>query len=223
MAHRVAKPIITPNLVLRAYAMGLFPMAESSDDPDLFWVDPEERGIFPLDGIVVSKSLAKAVRSDRFRIAVDQDFSGVLDGCAAAAPDRPQTWINGRIRALYGDLHAQGFVHTVEAYHEDRLVGGLYGLALGAAFFGESMFHRERDASKVCLVHLAARLRAGRYRLLDTQFVTPHLATLGAIAVTRADYRARLAVALSLKGESAAWSRTPRSGETALRALATPG
>ena len=212
-------PAITPEILLRAYAIGLFPMAESADDPSLFWLDPEQRGIFPLDRMTVSRSLAKTLRQDRFVVTVDRDFTGVIEGCAAAAPDRPQTWINGRIRELYGKLYDTGFVHTVEAYENDALVGGLYGVALGAAFFGESMFHTCRDASKICLLHLAARLRSSGYLLLDTQFVTPHLASLGAIEVPRASYRRRLAKAVSRRGEARAWSKQPLAGKDVLAIL----
>ena len=188
---------LPPELLLRAYAAGLFPMSEGADDPELFWVDPERRGIFPLDGIKVARSLAKLVRSDVFTVVADRDFDAVIAACAEAKPDRPNTWINATIRRAYGRLFAIGHAHTVEVYRAGTLVGGLYGVALGGAFFGESMFHRERDASKVALVHLAARLRAGNYALLDTQFVTPHLATLGAVEISRKDYRTRLAKALN--------------------------
>ncbi len=215
------KPVVvTPKLLLRAYAAGLFPMAESADDPDLFWVEPEERGVFPLDRLVVSRSLAKAVRSDRLSVAVDRDFEAVLGACAAPAPDRPDTWINGTIRTLYGELFRQGHVHTVEAYEGGQLVGGLYGVALGAAFFGESMFHRRRDASKVCLLHLAARLKAGGFVLLDTQFVTPHLASLGAVAVARADYRRMLARAVARRADFLVWPPAPVPGGLVLETLA---
>ena len=193
-----------PGLLLRAYAAGLFPMAEGADDPEIFWVDPELRGIFPLDEIKVSRSLAKLVRSDRFMVVADRDFEAVIAACAEAKPDRPSTWINATIRGLYGALFTLGHVHTVEVYRSGHLVGGLYGVSLGGAFFGESMFHRERDASKVALVHLAARLRAGGYMLLDTQFVTPHLATLGAVEIPRKEYRRRLAKALKADGRFAA-------------------
>lgn len=212
---------ISPDLLLRAYSIGLFPMAESATDAGLFWVDPEERGIVPLDGLVVSRSLAKTVRQDRFEIRVDSDYDGVLDGCAAPGPDREGTWINGRIRALYRELFEGGSVHTVEAWRDGSLVGGLYGVSLGTAFFGESMFHRARDASKVALVHLVARLRAGGYGLLDTQFVTGHLATLGAVTVPKRHYHRLLAAAM--KGSGDFWA-LPR-GETVpgRRALALLG
>ena len=215
-----ARTPITPQILLHAYAVGLFPMAEGADDPSLFWLDPEMRGIFPLDGMVVSRSLAKTVRQDRFSVAVDRDFDAVLDGCAQPTPERPDTWINGQIRSLYRQLFAMGYAHTVEAYEGVALVGGLYGVALGGAFFGESMFHRRSDASKVCLLHLAARLRDSGYHLLDTQFVTPHLATLGAVEVPRARYRKRLAEAVRRPGRLEAWSKLPRSGAEVLGILA---
>ena len=219
MGHQRPPPAITPQILLRAYAIGLFPMAEGADDPSLFWLDPEQRGVFPLDGMVVSRSLGKALRQDRFEVVVDRDFDAVLEGCAAPAPDRPETWINDQIRSLYRQLFDAGYAHTVEAYRDGELVGGLYGVALGAAFFGESMFHRRTDASKICLLHLAARLRAGGYRLLDTQFVTPHLATLGAVEVPRARYRKRLAEAVKRPGGAQAWRRTPMSGAEVLGIL----
>lgn len=216
MSGRLPPYLITPDLILRAYAAGLFPMAESAADPALFWVDPDQRGIFPLDGLVVSRSLRKAVRGDRFDIAFDRDLSGVLDGCAAAGPGRAQTWINATIRRLYAALFARGHVHTVEAWSDGELVGGLYGLVIGGAFFGESMFHRASDASKVCLLHLAAALIDGGFTLLDAQFITPHLATLGAIEITRADYHLRLADAVA---RPARLSTESRSGSSVLQVL----
>jgi leucyl/phenylalanyl-tRNA---protein transferase len=198
---------ITPDILLRAYSIGLFPMAESAEDPNLFWVDPEARGIFPLDNLIISASLAKFIRSDRFDIRIDHDFDGVIDGCAAAYEGRDKTWINERIRTLYGALFEQGHVHTVECWREDRLVGGLYGVALGAAFFGESMFHRETNASKVALVHLAARLVAGGFQLLDTQFVTPHLASLGAVEVSKLAYRQMLTAAVAANADFLRWPK----------------
>ncbi len=213
---------ITPQVLLRAYSIGMFPMAEDADDPTLFWVDPEERGIFPLDGLVVSKSLAKVVRSDRFRVMVDRDFDAVIDACAGGGADRPKTWINERIRRLYGDLYQRGFVHTVEVYDQrDQLVGGLYGVMIGAAFFGESMFHRATDASKVALVHLVARLRAAGVKLLDTQYVTPHLASLGAIEVPRDDYHRLLDQAIGEPADFYVWPKEDLvCGLQALTALA---
>jgi leucyl/phenylalanyl-tRNA--protein transferase len=211
---------ITPQVLLRAYSIGMFPMADSADDPTLFWVDPEERGIFPLDGLIVSRSLAKLVRSDRFEVRVDTDFDAVIEGCAGGGAERPKTWINQRIRNLYGDLFQKGFVHTVEAWMDGKIVGGLYGVQIGGAFFGESMFHRERDASKVALAHLVARLRAAGVILLDTQFVTPHLATLGAVEIPRAEYHRRLDEALGLAADFYVWPKDePVSGAKALAAL----
>ena len=208
---------ITPDILLRAYSIGLFPMAESANDPNLFWVDPEQRGVFPLDGLVVSRSLAKSVRSDRFTIRTDTDYDGVLDGCAERAPGREGTWINGRIRTLYRTLFDMGCVHTIEAWDGDHLVGGLYGVAIGAAFFGESMFHRARDASKVALVHLVARLRAGGFRLLDTQFVTDHLMSMGAVAVPKHAYHIMLAEAVARHAEFG--GAAPLAGARALDLL----
>jgi leucyl/phenylalanyl-tRNA--protein transferase len=220
MSRATKPPEITPDLVLQAYSIGLFPMAETAEQDHLFWVDPEARGIFPLEGLVVSRSLAKSVRSDRYEIRIDSDFDAVIDGCAAPAAERGQTWINGPIRRLYRALFDRGDVHTVEAWFEGHLVGGLYGVSLGAAFFGESMFHTSRDASKVALVHLAARLRRGRYRLLDTQFVTPHLESLGAVEVPRAKYKALLEDAVSASADrGGAFDRTPMRGSEALAEL----
>ena len=211
---------ITPDVLLRAYSIGLFPMAESANDPNLFWVDPEERGIFPLDGLVVTRSLAKAVRADRYEVRVDTAFDAVIDGCAAAGPGREGTWINDRIRALYRALFDMGHVHTIEAWADDVLVGGLYGVALGGAFFGESMFHRATDASKVALVHLVARLRVGGFRLLDTQFVTAHLSTLGAVAVPKHAYHQLLADAVEHAADFWVWPKGQSvSGSEALVVL----
>jgi leucyl/phenylalanyl-tRNA--protein transferase len=214
---------ITPDILLRAYAAGIFPMAESAEDTSLFWVEPRERGIIPIEGFHVGKRLARTVRSDEFQIRVDHDFDGVIDGCAAPGPDRDRTWINERIRRLYGELFDLGHCHTVEVYREGGLVGGLYGVSLGGAFFGESMFHRERDASKVALVHLVARLRHGGYRLLDTQFLTSHLAQFGAYEVPRRQYRRMLAEAVAGAADWSAWPRDRIvSGAEALEALTTP-
>jgi leucyl/phenylalanyl-tRNA--protein transferase len=211
---------VTPQLLLRAYSIGIFPMAESAEDPTIYWVEPRERGIIPLDGLHVSSRLARTVRSDVFEIRIDTAFDQVLAGCAAPARDREQTWINARIRALYGELFDMGHAHTVECWKDGRLVGGLYGVNLGAAFFGESMFHAERDASKVALVHLVARLRAGGFKLLDTQFVTPHLASLGAVALSRRRYRDLLDEAVAHQADYLAWPADYRvSGAQALAAL----
>ncbi|MCC6736116.1 MAG: leucyl/phenylalanyl-tRNA--protein transferase [Bauldia sp.] len=188
---------ITPEVLLKAYAIGVFPMAESADDPGLFWVEPELRGVLPLDAFHLPRRLARTVRQAPFEIRVDTDFGGVIDGCAASVEARPKTWINGRIRRLYARLFELGHCHTVEAWKDGELVGGLYGLALGGAFFGESMFTRETDASKVALVHLVARLRAGGFTLLDTQFITEHLRRFGAVEIPRAEYQKLLERAVS--------------------------
>lgn len=209
-------PDITPDILLRAYSIGLFPMAESADDPNLFWVDPEERGTLPLDALTISRSLAKTVRSDTFEVSVDRAFPEVLAACASRGGMGGQTWINARIAALYVQLYELGFAHSLECRREGQLVGGLYGVAIGAAFFGESMFHVARDASKVALVHLVARLRRGRYTLLDTQFVTPHLASLGGVAIARDAYRALLEDAVARAVDDAAWSSESMTGSEAL-------
>jgi leucyl/phenylalanyl-tRNA--protein transferase len=213
-------PEITPEILLKAYAAGIFPMAEDEDDPTLFWVEPRERGIMPLDGFRIGRRLARTVRADPFDVRVDHDFDAVIAGCAAPRRDRDRTWISERIRRLYGELFDLGQCHTVETYRAGRLVGGLYGVRLGAAFFGESMFHRERDASKVALVHLVARLKRGGFRLLDTQFVTQHLAQFGAVEVPRREYKRLLAAALDEPAEWYAWPRRHRvTGAEALAAI----
>ena len=189
---RDESPPVTPDLLLRAYASGVFPMAESADAPDIFWIDPDRRGILPLDGLRVPRRLARAFRTGAFEIRADTAFDAVVDACA----DRTETWINPAIRALYVDLHRSRHARSVEIWADGRLAGGLYGVALGGAFFGESMFSRARDASKFALIALVARLRAGGFTLLDTQFVTDHLASLGAIEIGRDEYRRRLAAAL---------------------------
>lgn len=202
---------ITPDLLLKAYAVGIFPMAESADDPGLFWLEPERRGIFPLDTFHVPKRLARTVRSGKFALKVDTAFEDVIAACAAPAPGRPSTWINRRIRELYGELHARGDAHSVECWQDGALVGGLYGVAIGAAFFGESMFHSASDASKVALVHLVERLRAGRFALLDAQFVTDHLAQFGAVEISKRDYQRRLAEAVTKQADFFALDRaTPQ-------------
>ncbi|MBB3978072.1 leucyl/phenylalanyl-tRNA--protein transferase [Rhizobium azooxidifex] len=195
--RRGRSPEVTPDLLLRAYSIGLFPMADSADDPELFWVEPDMRGVIPLDRFHVSRSLAKKVRQKPFDIRVDTAFEAVIEACAQAAPDRPSTWINAKIRGLYATLHHMGHAHSVEAWEGNELVGGLYGVSLGAAFFGESMFSRRTDASKICLVHLVERLRERGFRLLDTQFTTEHLKTFGAIDVPKVDYECMLSKALA--------------------------
>ncbi len=192
---------ITPQVLLKAYALGIFPMAESADDPGLFWIEPEQRGIIPLDGFHLPRRLARTFASGRFEIRIDHDFEAVIAACAGERVARPKTWINARIRKLYGELFDIGACHTVEAWRDGRLVGGLYGVSLGAAFFGESMFSRETDASKVALVHLVGRLRVGGYALLDTQFTTSHLAQFGAIDVDKATYHELLEDAVMRKAD----------------------
>lgn len=179
---------ITPELLLRAYSIGMFPMSESADDPELFWVEPDIRGIIPLDGFHVSKSLQKAIRKAPFDIRFDTAFDQVVAKCAEAADDRPSTWINQTIRDLYSALHRLGHAHSVEAWEGGELVGGLYGVTLGSAYFGESMFSRRTNASKICLVHLVERLRERGFTLLDTQFTTEHLKTFGAVDIPKAEY-----------------------------------
>jgi leucyl/phenylalanyl-tRNA--protein transferase len=203
MANRESALIeITPEVLLKAYACGIFPMAESAEDPALYWVEPDMRGIIPLDRFYISSRLARTVRSE---------------GCAEPQPGRPRTWINTRIRTLYRKLYDRRHCHSVEVYDGDTLVGGLYGVTLGRAFFGESMFHRMRDASKVALVHLVARLKAGGFKLLDTQFVTDHLKTFGAIEVPRRQYHKLLEAALAGEGDFAALgTKQPVNGGQAL-------
>lgn len=222
MASRETASVeITPEVLLKAYACGIFPMAESAEDPALYWIEPERRGVIPLDGFHIASRLARTVRSDRFEVVCDRDFDAVIDGCGESQPGRTTTWINRRIRALYAALFARGSCHTVEAYEDGRLVGGLYGVRLGAAFFGESMFHRATDASKVALVHLVARLRAGGFRLLDTQFVTPHLLTFGAREVSRRQYHRLLERAVAAEADfSAVPPDRPLSGADALALVA---
>ncbi|MEM7751745.1 MAG: leucyl/phenylalanyl-tRNA--protein transferase [Pseudomonadota bacterium] len=192
---------ITPEVLLKAYSCGIFPMAESADDPQLFWIEPQARGLLPLESINIPKRLARTIRQAPFEVRVDTDFDGVIDGCAASRPGRTSTWINERIRSLYGDLFRMGHCHTIEAWSGDgQLVGGLYGVELGGAFFGESMFSLERDASKVALVYLGARLIHGGFVMLDTQFVTEHLRQFGAIEVSRSRFQSQLDIALDRSG-----------------------
>ena len=211
---------ITPEVLLKAYACGIFPMAESADDPALYWIEPEMRGIIPLDGFHVPARLARSVRLTPYTVAVDRDFDAVIEGCAEEKRDRSRTWINTRIRKIYRGLFDAGHCHTVEVYDGTQLVGGLYGVSLGRAFFGESMFHHARDASKIALVHLVARLRAGGFRLLDTQYVTDHLRTFGAVEVPKRRYHRMLEEALTGEADFAALPvARPVSGEEALAHL----
>ncbi|WP_299351392.1 leucyl/phenylalanyl-tRNA--protein transferase [uncultured Shimia sp.] len=175
---------ITPDLLMRAYEMGIFPMSEHRDDPEIFWVDPHRRGVFPLDGFHISRSLARALRRDDYTVTINQDFEGVVDGCA----DRADTWINAEIRNLYSTLHAQSRAQSIEVWRDEVLIGGVYGVTLGSAFFGESMFSRATNASKIALSWLIAHLNATGFTLFDTQFITPHLASLGAVEIPREAY-----------------------------------
>ena len=218
MANRDSAHVeITPEVLLKAYACGIFPMAESADDNTLYWIEPENRGVIPMEGFRIASRLARTVRSDRFMVTVNRDFDSVIAGCAAPQPGRGRTWINTRIRNLYRKLHERGHCHSIEVYDGDALVGGLYGVTLARAFFGESMFHTARDASKVALVHLVARLRAGGFLLLDTQFVTDHLKTFGAIEIPRREYHKELEAALVGQAVFAALPlEQPMSGAQAL-------
>jgi len=188
---------LSPQMLLRAYAIGVFPMAESRDDPEIYWIDPELRGVLPLDSFHMPRRLKRTLRQRPFEVRCDTDFEGIIGGCAAPGPGRRDTWINSQILLLNRQLFQMGFAHTIECWQAGRLVGGLYGIAIGGAFFGESMFSTERDASKVALVHLVARLKRCGFLLLDTQFVTPHLQRFGALEISRPEYRQRLARAIA--------------------------
>lgn len=212
----MAEPL-TPELLLQAYEVGFFPMAEDAGDTSLFWVNPPMRGIMPLDRFHVPRRLARTVRQDVFEVRVDSDFEGVIEGCSASAPGRSSTWINADIRSLYGALFKRGHCHTVEAWRDGKLVGGLYGVAMGGAFFGESMFSRERDASKVALVHLVGRMLAGGFTLLDTQFITDHLKQFGAIEIPAETYRARLRDAVTRQADFHCWAASDVPGAVSLQ------
>jgi leucyl/phenylalanyl-tRNA--protein transferase len=223
-------PTLTADLLLKAYALGVFPMAQRRDGREIYFVSPDERGIMPLDDFHVSHRLARTVRSDRFTVKIDSDFSAVIRACAAPAPGRQESWINEEIVTLYTELYARGHAHCVECWRDNHLTGGLYGVQLGAVFFGESMFSHERDASKVALVHLVARLKCGGFSLLDAQFMTSHLAQFGAISIPRNDYLGLLEVAIAENadfartraycpapsGNSGTGSLAPASGDVAL-------
>jgi leucyl/phenylalanyl-tRNA--protein transferase len=197
---------LSAELLLMAYASGIFPMSESRDDPEVFWVDPKMRGVIPLDGFRMSRSLAKVIRSGRFVVTRDVDFDGVLAGCAA----RDETWISTGLARIYAQLHTGGRAHSIEVWQDGRLAGGIFGVCLGSAFFGESMFSTARDASKVALAYTVAHLRRQGFRLFDTQFVTAHLASLGGVEIRRADYHARLRDALACPADIRAPLPTPQ-------------
>jgi len=204
--------------LIDCYRRGLFPMAETRTDETIYLIDPEKRGVIPLDRFHLSRRMARTIRAGRFEVRVDRAFPEVIAECARPQPDRPETWINSQIEALYGELFQRGMAHSVETWRDDRLVGGLYGVSLGGAFFGESMFSRERDASKLALAYLVARLRSGGYRLLDAQFITDHLTQFGAEEIPRAAYHRRLAMALQGDGD---FFRMPAysTPETVLQAI----
>ncbi len=209
---------LTPDDLLGLYARGVFPMADSRDDPDLYVVDPPMRGVLPLDQFHLSRRLARTVRQNRFEVRVDTAFDAVVEGCAGGGPERPKTWINAEIQSLYGELHRRGVAHSIESWRDGELVGGLYGVRIGAAFFGESMFSRATDASKVAMVHLIARMWAGGFLLLDCQFLTSHLATFGGVEIPRRTYRMMLKAALDRRGD---FYRMPMAadGACALQAI----
>jgi leucyl/phenylalanyl-tRNA---protein transferase len=208
---------LDPETLLRAYALGIFPMSDGREDGDLHWIDPRRRGILPLDGFHLSRSLAKRLRRADHHVTVDTCFAAVVAACA----DRSETWISRRIQALYEDLHRAGHAHSVEVWQEDQLIGGVYGVTLGAVFFGESMFSRATDGSKLALAHTVHRLTAGGFRLFDTQFLTPHLASLGGVEVSRADYHRRLAAALDLKASFSPEGYSPSSSDVAASFVAS--
>lgn len=208
---------ITPDLLLQAYEVGFFPMAEDAEDTSVFWVNPPMRGVIPLDQFHVPRRLGRTVRQDVFKVRIDSDFDAVIDGCSASAPGRASTWINADIRYLYGELFKRGNCHTVETWRDGELVGGLYGVAIGGAFFGESMFSRERDASKVALVHLVGRLIAGGYTLLDTQFITEHLRQFGACEISADVYREALRAAVAVEADFYCWPAAGVSGAASLQ------
>ena len=209
---------LTPDDLLGLYARGVFPMADSRDDPDLYVVDPPMRGVLPLDQFHLSRRLARTVRQNRFEVRVDTAFDAVVEGCAGGGPERPKTWINAEIQSLYGELHRRAVAHSIESWRDGELVGGLYGVRIGAAFFGESMFSRATDASKVAMVHLIARMWAGGFLLLDCQFLTSHLATFGGVEIPRRTYRMMLKAALDRRGD---FYRMPMAadGACALQAI----
>lgn len=198
MTKQTDKMMLTPQILLKAYSCGLFPMSESADDPELFWVDPEVRGIIPLDQFHIPRSLKKVMKRNIFDIKINSDFKQVMRECAKETDDRPTTWINDTILKLYHDLHLTGHAHSIEAWQDEKLVGGLYGVSLGSAFFGESMFSRATDASKVCLTYLVNHMIKNKFTLLDTQFTTDHLKRFGAVDITRDEYAIYLSKAMDV-------------------------
>ncbi|MEQ9491927.1 MAG: leucyl/phenylalanyl-tRNA--protein transferase [Alphaproteobacteria bacterium] len=192
---------LTPDMLLRAYAIGVFPMAEDREDPDLFWIDPRMRGIIPFEDFHVPRRLRRELKKNRYEITFNTEFEAVMEGCAESTDRRPRTWINDKILTLYTSLYRLGHAHSVEVWHEGTLAGGLYGVSLGGAFFGESMFSRQRDTSKIALVHLVARLMRGGFTLLDSQFVTRHLERFGAVEIPRATYRSLLAESITVDAD----------------------
>jgi|KBSMisStandDraft_5_1062788.scaffolds.fasta_scaffold15711_5 leucyl/phenylalanyl-tRNA--protein transferase len=213
---------LDPDLLLRAYSVGVFPMASTRDADDVFWVEPKKRGVLPLDAFHLSHSLAKTIRSDRYTVTVDRAFGEIVSHCAEATARRPDTWINPDIEVAYAELHRRGYAHSVETWQDGEIVGGLYGVRLGAAFFGESMFSRARDASKVALAHLVARLKVGGFKLLDCQFLTDHLASLGTIEVGRDAYVALLDSALGLGSATVPGDASPPADFFAIDRGAAP-
>ncbi len=209
--------VLTPALLLNAYAAGVFPMSEGRDDPEIFWVDPRRRGVLPLNGLHISRSLAKRMRRGGYVVTLNTDFAGVVDACA----DRPETWINAEIRRLYLMLHDLGHAHSLEVWQDGALIGGVYGVTLGAAFFGESMFSRATDGSKLALVHLSDHLRRCGFVLFDTQFITDHLASLGAIEISRATYRSHLELALQHPADIAQYPLDPDTQSVLQRSTQT--
>lgn len=218
MSRRTDRGLLTPELLIRAYAAGIFPMAESRHDPSIFWVDPEVRAVLPLDGLRVSRRLRRTVRRSPFEVRADSAFAEVIAACAEITPQRRDTWINAEIERAYLELHELGHAHTIECWQEDRLVGGLYGVALGGAFCGESMFSRATDASKVALVHLVARLRHGGFTLLDVQFTTDHLKRFGVVEIPARQYLRRLNNALAVRARFYS-ALPPEDEEAALSAV----
>ena len=194
--NRDASVELSPQLLLRAYAMGIFPMSDDASNPNVFWVEPECRGVFPLDALHISRSLRKFIRQDRFIVTANTAFDDVISACADVTQNRSSTWINNTIFNACRDLHRLGYAHSIECWAKNKLIGGLYGISLNGAFFGESMFSRASNASKVALVHLAARLLSGGFKLLDTQFITPHLTALGAIEISKTAYQTKLSEAM---------------------------